>query len=123
VTLAIQLHVVYILNVAILMDRLHVHVWQLILDLHQTVVPNVQSTLSALVTKLVYKKNAEILVLDLVVSMQFALLLIIHQLAHVQKETQEIPSQIVIQNLLHVRYFSLSLLITSFNCAFPKSMI
>jgi hypothetical protein len=123
VTLAIQLHVVYILNVAILMDRLHVHVWQLILDLHQTVVPNVQSTLSALVTKLVYKKNAEILVLDLVVSMQFALLLIIHQLAHVQKETPEIPSQIVIQNLLHVRYFSLSLLITSFNCAFPKSMI
>jgi hypothetical protein len=103
VTLAIQLHVVYILNVAISMDRLHVHVWQLILDLHQTVVPNVQSTLSALVTKLVYKKNAEILVLDLVVSMQFALLLIIHQLAHVQKETLEIPSQIVIQNLLHVR--------------------
>jgi hypothetical protein len=61
------------LNVGKSMDHLRVHVYLLILDRLRTVVPNVQLTLSALVTKLVYNRNVEILVWDLVVSMLFVL--------------------------------------------------
>lgn len=60
--LAIHLHVVHLLNVAISTDLHHVHVCQHTLDLLQTVVPNAPSTLSAQATELVYKRNVEILV-------------------------------------------------------------
>jgi hypothetical protein len=87
------------------MGHLHALVYLLILDPLQTVVPNVPSILSALVTKLVYVKNVEIHALDLVVSMQFALLLITHQFARAQKEILETLSQTVMPSPLHVRNF------------------
>jgi hypothetical protein len=114
VILAIHHHVAYTLNVEILMDLHHAHVWQHTLDPLQTVDLNVQSTLSVLVTKLVYKRNVGIHVLDLVVSMQFVLSSVIHQRAHVQKETLAIPSRIVTQNLLHVRHFCFSTIFFSY---------
>lgn len=62
----------------------HAHVLQHISDPLQIVVPNVQSIQNVQVTKLVYKKNVEILVSDLVVSMRFVMLSIIPHLALAQ---------------------------------------
>lgn len=93
------------LNVEISMDHLHALVCLHILDLLQTVVRNVRSILSALVTKLVYEKNVEIHVLGLAVSMQFALSLITHQFVPAQKEILETRSQTVMPSPLHVRNF------------------
>jgi hypothetical protein len=85
------------------MDHLHALVCLHILDPLQTVVPNVRSILSVLVTKLVYEKNVVIHALDLVVSMQFALLSITHQFARAQKEILETRSRTVMPSPLHVR--------------------
>jgi hypothetical protein len=101
------LHLVdHSLNVEISMDHLHALVCLHISDPLQIVVRNVQSILSALATKLAYKRNVEIHVSDLAVSMRFALLSITHQFARAQKEILEIRSQTVMPSPLHVRTFS-----------------
>lgn len=80
----IHLHVDRSLSVEMLMVHHPAHAHQHILDLLQTVDPNVQSIQNALATELVYKRNVEILVSDHAVSMRSVLSSIIPHHVHVQ---------------------------------------
>lgn len=80
----IHLHVDHSLSVEMLMVHHPAHVHQHILDLLLTVDPNVQSVQNVQATKLVYKRNVEILVSDHAVSMRFVLSSIIPHHVHVQ---------------------------------------
>lgn len=95
-------HAVHSLNVVTSMVHLHVHVYRPTQEPHQTVVQSALLTQNVPVIKHALMRSVEILVQVLVGSMQIALLLIIHQFVLVQNMTQEIRSQTVTQNHLHV---------------------